>query len=336
MEGGSSKGNLPEVGRGVVPAAVTAEWVREQANAAFQKGERYLPFKLVDASWFLNPPPSPHSPQVEGAIFFSVDDIADQLDPSPSPHMLPTQDQFGEWMDKLGISRKDHIVVYDHSAGALVASARVWWTFKVFGHDKVSVFLGGYQQWPKDVSLPPQPATPISPDDEYSFSKDKRFVKELVWNKDDVLRQVVQSKQYVLLDARPPDRFKGEGNEPRLGVPSGHVPNTTCLTSTDLFHKRDEGGGQVSWEPKTKTEILDLLASRGVTLDNADCRVATMCGSGVTGAVVAFMLHLLGREGVPVYDGSWTDWAFAPAEVYPKENLQTLPEGVTPKQKYTH
>jgi thiosulfate/3-mercaptopyruvate sulfurtransferase len=40
-----------------------------------------------------------------------------------------------------------------------------------------------------------------------------------------------------------------------------------------------------------------------------DAPIITTCGSGVSAAVLALALYLLGRPDVPVYDGSWTEWA---------------------------
>ena len=39
---------------------------------------------------------------------------------------------------------------------------------------------------------------------------------------------------------------------------------------------------------------------------------STTCGSGVTASVLAFALHLLGRDAA-VYDGSWAEWGADPA-----------------------
>lgn len=57
------------------------------------------------------------------------------------PHMLPTVEQFAQEVGKLGINNHSHIVVYD--SHGIFSSPRVWWMFKVMGHDSVSVLDGG-------------------------------------------------------------------------------------------------------------------------------------------------------------------------------------------------
>ena len=37
------------------------------------------------------------------------------------------------------------------------------------------------------------------------------------------------------------------------------------------------------------------------------------CGSGVTACVLLFGAHLLGKEDLRLYDGSWSEWGADPA-----------------------
>ena len=70
--------------------------------------------------------------RIPGSRFFDMDNIADKS--SKLPHMLPSEQSFAAAADCLGIGNDTQVVVYDRSG--LFSAARVWWTFKVFGHDK--------------------------------------------------------------------------------------------------------------------------------------------------------------------------------------------------------
>ena len=70
-----------------------------------------------------------------GARFFDIDAIADQR--TTLPHMLPAAPQFAEQVGALGIGTGDLVVVYD--TRGVISAARVWWTFRAMGHDRVAV-----------------------------------------------------------------------------------------------------------------------------------------------------------------------------------------------------
>jgi thiosulfate/3-mercaptopyruvate sulfurtransferase len=59
--------------------------------------------------------------------------------------MLPESGIFAQKMGDLGISEGDHVVIYDSSGFG--PACRVFWTFKVFGHNRVSVLNGGLVKW---------------------------------------------------------------------------------------------------------------------------------------------------------------------------------------------
>src|SRR5262249_52363068 len=103
---------------------------------------------VVDGSWYL--PTLKRDPKAEylqahipGAVFFDVDGISDA--DTDLPHMLPGPKQFGEAVGALGISRDDTIVVYD--GVGLGSAARVWWTFRIFGAERVFILDGGFPAW---------------------------------------------------------------------------------------------------------------------------------------------------------------------------------------------
>ena len=104
--------------------------------------------RIVDATWYLpgderDPAKEYEASHIEGAVFFDIDAIADPS--SHLPHMLPTAAEFGAAVGAMGIGNEHHVVVYD--THGVYSAPRVWWTFRTFGHDKVSVLNGGLPKW---------------------------------------------------------------------------------------------------------------------------------------------------------------------------------------------
>jgi thiosulfate/3-mercaptopyruvate sulfurtransferase len=76
---------------------------------------------------------------IPGAVRFDIDAIADHA--QDLPHMLPSRETFASMVGALGIADTDSIVVYD--GAGLFSAPRVWWTFRVFGAEKVFILEGG-------------------------------------------------------------------------------------------------------------------------------------------------------------------------------------------------
>lgn len=105
--------------------------------------------KVLDGTWYLpnsgkdDPKQQFKASRIPSSRFFDMDNIADKS--SGLPHMLPSEQAFAAAADSLGIANDSQVVVYDRSG--LFSAARVWWTFKVFGHQKVAVLDGGLPLW---------------------------------------------------------------------------------------------------------------------------------------------------------------------------------------------
>ncbi|MBN9333400.1 sulfurtransferase, partial [Devosia sp.] len=57
----------------------------------------------------------------------------------------PTAEQFAKAAGRLGIDRKRRVVIYDAARGQW--AARLWWLFRLFGHEDVGVLDGGFSNW---------------------------------------------------------------------------------------------------------------------------------------------------------------------------------------------
>lgn len=248
--------------------------------------------RIVDASWYL--PQAQRDPKAEferehipGAAFFDIDEIADTS--SPYPHMLPTPEKFSSRVRALGLGDGNRIVVYD-SAG-LFSAPRVWWMFRVMGHEDVVVLDGGLKKW-KAEGRPVSDERPRASARHFTAHCNTLIVRDraaMLHNLDTCAEEVV--------DARPAGRFRATEPEPRPGLKGGHIPGSLNLPSGHLVN--------ADGTMKAREELARLFGDAG--LDLARPVVAT-CGSGVSACVLALGLAVLGHPRVSVYDGSWSEW----------------------------
>lgn len=250
---------------------------------------------ILDAS-FTMPGVSPTGPElyrdshIPGAHFFDIEAVADTS--SDLPHMLPDPGSFDRHAAALGLSNDSTVVVYDRTG--LMSAPRVWWTLRVFGHDRVAVLDGGLRGW----LAAGHPAVSTVPCPEQGRFRARHF-PELVKTRTDILAQQ-QTGLGQIIDARSAARFEGAQAEPRQGLAAGHIPGSVNLPFSDLV---DPATGRLL----PPDALRDRLAAAGVDPARPG-PITTTCGSGVTAAVLAFALWQLGRKDVAVYDGSWAEW----------------------------
>ena len=192
-----------------------------------------------------------------------------------------------EGQEALGDGTK--LVIYD--GAGIFSAARVWWMFHTFGHPDVAVLDGGLPKWINEAR--PLNALP-EPFRERHFTP--AFKEQLVVDVDQVV-DITKTGSRQLLDARAGDRFRGEVEEPRAGLRSGHIPGAKNLPIGQLF---DENGLFL-----TGDALRAAYEEAGVDLNQP---VTTSCGSGVTAAVLSLGLELLGHQDHTLYDGSWAEW----------------------------
>src|SRR3970282_1869526 len=95
---------------------------------------------------------------------------------------------------------------------------------------------------------------------------------------------------------RSAGRFAATDPEPRPGLRGGHIPGSLNLSYDQLYRK--DGTLLPPDDLQRRFEAAGLDPAKPVV---------TTCGSGVTAAVLALGLHLLGHEKGAVDDRSWAE-----------------------------
>ncbi len=266
---------------------VSAAWLHERLGApglVVFDATKYLPNEGRDGRAEFA------AGHVPGARFFDIDEVADP--DTALPHMVPSAGRFARLMGEMGVGNDSAVVFYDQKG--LASSARGWWLMGLFGHENAAVLDGGLPGW-RRAGYPVETGTPTAPaPTTYRAS----FRAERLRGIGDMIRP---DPSRVVLDARPAGRFAGTAPEPRPGLPSGHMPGSRNIPSTDLL-----GADGLMRSPD---ELRALFAAAGV---DGSKPVVTSCGTGVTATILTLGLIRAGFEPGAVYDGSWTEWASRP------------------------
>ena len=260
-----------------------------ELNDLLTRGE---PVRVIDVRWRLDRPEAGHGDYLTGhipdAVFVGLDtELSTHGEPSEGRHPLPSTAALQEAARRWGVRAGDTVVAYDDFKS--ISAARAWWLLRQGGID-VRVLDGGIQGWkaagfdvatddvrpePGDVVLRPIGGDAISIDEAAAFPASG-----------------------VLIDARAADRYRGD-SEPYDPV-GGHIPGARNLPEPVHF----DAQGRIL----DRETILASFAEVGVTPGTT---VAAYCGSGVTAAHTALVLHEVGIDA-KVFPGSWSQWSNAP------------------------
>ncbi|MGO4489052.1 sulfurtransferase [Microbacterium sp. 2RAF4] len=250
------------------------------------------PVRVIDVRWRLDRPDAGHddylSGHIPGAVFAALDtELSTHGEASEGRHPLPSTATLQDAARRWGVRSGDTVIAYDDFRG--IAAARAWWLLRQAGVD-VRVLDGGIRAWraegfdiatddvspePGDVVLDPIGDDALSIDEAAAFPASG-----------------------VLIDARAADRYRGD-SEPFDPV-GGHIPGARNLPEPVHF----DADGKIL----DRETILATFAEVGVTPGTP---VAAYCGSGVTAAHTALVLHEVGIEA-KVFPGSWSQWSNTP------------------------
>jgi thiosulfate/3-mercaptopyruvate sulfurtransferase len=205
-------------------------------------------------------------------------------------HPLPDAKQFMVKLGSWGINNETQVVVYDDASGMM--AGRLWWLLRWVGHRAVALLDGGLPAW-QSAKYPLSDAAPkIIPCEFHGVAQDN------LWVSTEFVAHELQSSGCVLIDARPPERFRGE-QEP-IDPIAGHVP----------FAKNFPLSQNLA--PDGKFLPAEVLRARFEALGVPPQQVVSMCGSGVTACHNLLAMEVAGLTGARMYVGSWSEWITRP------------------------
>lgn len=261
--------------------------VTAEELAAALEGDN--PPVVLDVRWKLGGPPG-HGEyltgHIPGAVYVDLDDeLASHGEPTDGRHPLPSAEALTDAARRWGINSGDTVVAYDGEGN--MAAARAWWLLRWAGLADVRLLDGALPAWiaaGKDLAT--DDVAPTRGTVELTTGSLPTLDLDTV---------ATFPESGVLLDARAPERFRGEV-EP-IDPKAGHIPGATSAPT----------GSNLAADGRflPAEELRDRFASLGV---DASAPVAVYCGSGVTAAHEAAALTIAGFEPA-VFPGSWSQWS---------------------------
>ena len=245
---------------------------------------------VLDVRYRLGGPPGEAefaSGHVPGAAYVDLDTALAGPPSSAGRHPLPDVEVFQRAMRAAGVRSDQPVVVYDDWGGR--AAARCWWLLQWAGHPEVQVLDGGWPAWvaaDAEIATGHGPGRPTAGD---FVVRPGRLPVLLV---EDV---VDFAREHVLVDARNPERFRGEV-EPVDPV-AGHIPGAVNVPTGENLTAQGRFRA-----PEELRELYARAQGRAV---------AAYCGSGVTATHDILAMRVAGIDAA-LYPGSWSEWVADP------------------------
>ncbi|MFP8965940.1 sulfurtransferase [Pokkaliibacter sp. CJK22405] len=232
---------------------------------------------------------------IPGALYAHLNnDLSSPVTATSGRHPLPEQQALRQFFGRCGITPETQVVVYDDLNGAM--AARCWWLLRWLGHDKVAVLDAGIQAWNAAGGTLEQTKHEQNADGQYPERESLVQVRDA----DELLMQI-QDPRWQLVDARAPERFRGDV-EP-IDPVGGHIPGAMNRP----LQQNLQADGRFKSVEQLRGEWLAILGEASAK------EVVHYCGSGVTACHNFLAMEHAGLTGSRVYPGSWSEWSKDPS-----------------------
>ncbi|WP_028669546.1 sulfurtransferase [Saccharospirillum impatiens] len=266
---------------------VSADWLKTELN---NSAVTVLDIRSADAF---------ADAHVPGSVFQTYGDWRSEREGVTGN--LPELTVLAQMIGNLGIDNDDHVVIVPpgENSSDFGGAARVYWTFKVLGHDSVSILNGGYKGWVQQgYEVTSAPVSPAPAEFEVNFQSQYLATTE------DVVANL-NSADVQFVDARPSDFYTGQTKSGSARV-GGTLPGSINLQEATLL---DTSDGVAYF--LTQDRVRQLAEDATLKLDAG--RTVTFCNTGHWAATDWFALsEIAGLPNVAMYDGSMTAWTQDP------------------------
>ncbi len=227
-----------------------------------------------------------------GAVFLHCDrDLSGPMNGCNGRHPLPDAEQLAQRLGEIGVGATTQVVVYDDAQGMI--AGRLWWLLRWLGHDRVALLDGGLSAWLAAGGA----MTDVVP------TRSPRLFVPLRQNQlveADFVLESIETPHMHLIDARGPDRFRGENES--IDPIGGHIPGAV----NRFFKDNLLPDGRFKPAAVLRAEWLAILAGSPPDL------VVHQCGSGVSACFNMVAMEIAGLPGSRLYAGSWSEWCADP------------------------
>ena len=225
---------------------------------------------------------------IPGAVFLHCDrDLSGGTTGSNGRHPLPSPARLAARLGEVGIGAATQVVVYDDAQGMI--AGRLWCLLRWLGHERVALLDGGLQAW-QAANQVLTTEVPLRQPADFVVKLGDSMVEA------DYVQAFMQTSRMHLIDARSPDRYRGENET--IDPVGGHIPGAV----NRFFRDNLQADGRFKPARELRNEWLAILAGTAPEL------VVHQCGSGVSACHNMLAMEIAGLSGSRLYAGSWSEW----------------------------
>jgi len=272
-------------GEGMVKL-VSTDWLEERLE------DKYL--MILDIQPNVHDYIQEHIP---GAVYMNEGLLRVALKGRPDVYVPPESIQ--SIFRRVGLKPDVPVVVYTGTGpfkgwGDGLEQTMVAYSLARFGHNEVYILDGGIDKW-KEEGRSLTKVFPKVKESDFKVEVRREYFVEY-----EEFKAMKDRGDVILLDARPPNFYEGQGPWIKLG----HIPGAINLPWASLMDDKNKK------LLKPDKEIQSIIKEHGITRDKT---IICSCGTGreATNEFILFKWYL-GYPKVKVYEGSFTEWTSYP------------------------